>query len=189
MPDDHDLLRAWADGHAAAGEAFYERHAERITRFFTRKVAPDEAADLVQRTFLAALSAARSGHRIRHGSGWLFAIARNQLYDLLRSRRRSFEPLRTSLADIRTRPSTALAAHEAQRALLVALEQLPVDDQLALELFYWEDLSMREVADALGISRSAAISRVHRARDRIRQLAAIDRGDPRLPRHTDLEQT
>lgn len=172
MSDDHAALAAWASGDADAGRLLYDTYAERVARFFARQVPPDEAADLVQRTFLHALNAARRGHRVSYVAGWLFGIARNVLYDALRAkaRDRRFEPARTSLADLRTGPVTALTRHEAQQQLLTALQQLPADDQIALELFYWHDLSMAEVAVAMGITRSAVINRVYRARKSLRSL-------------------
>ncbi|MEN0063477.1 MAG: sigma-70 family RNA polymerase sigma factor [Myxococcota bacterium] len=170
MDDDH-ALGAWAAGDVEAGRVLYERYGDRVARFFTRQLPPDEATDLVQQTFFKALEAVRQGHRVTHVAGWLFGIARNALYDALRAkaRDRTFEPARTSLAEVRTGPVTALTRHESQRHLLAALERLPADDQIALELFYWQDLSMADVAVAMGISRSAAINRVYRARKALRQ--------------------
>ena len=174
MHRDHDLLEAWASGDRTAGRALFERYGDRITRFFVRKVPPHDAADLVQRTFEKALAAGRRNPAIDHLAGWLFAVARNVLYDHLRQRRRheGHEPARTSLAVSQTAPSGALARHEAQRRLLAGLLTLSLEEQLALELFYWEDLPMAQVAVALGVTRSAAINRVHRARNRLRDTLA-----------------
>ncbi len=174
MDDDHAALRAWASGDADAGRALFDRYGDRVARFFARHLPPEEAADLTQRTFLGALDAARRGHAVSRVAGWLFGIARNTLYDALRRRvrERAFEPARSSLAELRTGPHTALTRHQDQAELLAALRQLPADDQMALELFYWQDLSMAEVAVAMQITRSAAINRVYRARKTLRTLLA-----------------
>ena len=170
--DDLEALRAWADGDAAAGRAFYRRHAERIAAFVARKL-PEDAADVVQRVFLGCLQAVRDGREIQHPRGLLYAIARREIVDHLAARARTaFDPLVTSFADVATSPTERLVRREAERALVIALDALPLDHQLALELYYWEELSMQDVAAALGISRSAAINRIHRARAQLRERLA-----------------
>jgi RNA polymerase sigma-70 factor (ECF subfamily) len=168
---DTELLDAWAQGDAEAGRALYVRYADRVTRFFARKTRID-TADLVQRTFLKCLDARRRG-TVGDAAGLLFSIARNELYDHYRARARDaarFTPERTSLEDLGVGPSAHAAQREEHRMLLGALTKLPIDDQLALELYYWEELPMDDVARVLGITKSAAINRVHRARDRVRGL-------------------
>lgn len=173
---DHDpasdarWLDAWAEGDADAGRQLYRRYCDRITDFFARKTDHD-VADLVQRTFARCLQARRDGGtRIEHPRAYLFKTARNLLYDHFRTgaRTHDLDPAEQSLADLRTGPATHALRRQAHRRLLLALARIPLDDQVALELAYWEGLPMAELADALGIGRSAAISRVHRARGRLR---------------------
>lgn len=177
MREDRDLLLAWADGDRPAGTEFYRRYADRVTRFFARKMDCD-VADLVQRTFLKVLEAQKKGAQIESVGGYLFATARTELYEALREKQKRgrFEPAVTSLADIGTSPSQVFARSEQQRLLLAALRRIPLDAQVALELYYWERLSMQQVAEALGVTKSAAINRVHRAREQVRStLAELDR--------------
>jgi len=177
---DTELLDAWAAGDQEAGRAFYGRFADRVTRFFARKLHA-EVADLVQRTFLKCLEARRGGAEVGNAAAMLFAVARNELYDAFRARRRAaarFDPDVTSLEELAgagTGASTAVARHEQQRLLLAALRRIPLDDQLALELYYWEELPMADVARVLGTSKSGAINRVHRARGLVRDaLEALE---------------
>ncbi|MEM9456750.1 MAG: sigma-70 family RNA polymerase sigma factor [Myxococcota bacterium] len=171
MSDDVELLRAWSSGDTAAGKAFYRRHQTRITAFFARKTTT-EVPDLVQRCFLRCLEAQARGMVIGNPLGLLLTIARNELYDHLARQNRgpAIDPAVTSLHDLRTGPSQLLARAQQQRRLHAALARLPLDDQLALELYYWEQLPMAELARVLEIGRSAAISRVHRARGKLRHL-------------------
>lgn len=186
---DTELLDGWARGDDAAGKALYERHGPRVVRFFARKT-HDDVADLVQRTFLKLLNAKTRGDQIGDVPALLFTVARNELYDRYRKNAAlatRFDPEVTTLADVaasRTGPSTWAAREEERRRLLDALAELPLDTQLAIELYYWEELSMDDVARALGISRSAAINRIHRARqqigEKLRDPEAIpDLRDPR----------
>lgn len=181
VTEDGELLRAWSCGDEAAGKAFYRRHCARITAFFARKTATD-VPDLVQRCFLRCLEAQARGTVIDSPVGLLLTIARHELYDHLarEHRRPELDPAVTSLHDLAPGPSQQLARDEEQRRLHAALARLPLDDQLALELYYWEQLPMAELARVLEIGRSAAISRVHRARGRLRRLLDDQLSEPQL---------
>ncbi len=174
---DRDLLVAWGGGDTGAGKAFYRRHAERIAEFVNRKI-DGEASDLVQRAFLGCLEAVRAGRVVDNPRAFLYRVARHEIYDYWRARRRDqerFDPHVSSLRDMATSPTSHVARDQRQRRVLAVIEALPLEAQLALELYYWEGLSMREVAEALGVSRTAALSRVHRARAQVRaQLDAVD---------------
>ncbi len=64
-------------------------------------------------------------------------------------------------------PSSVAAARQEHELLLLALQQVPVDDQTLLELFYWEALSGPEIAAVLEISAGAVRVRLHRARGKL----------------------
>jgi RNA polymerase sigma factor (sigma-70 family) len=169
VPSDIDLLEAWRAGDRDAGDALLTRYFEPICRFFRSKLGAD-SDDLVQRTFVDCVEA-----RDRVGEdgfrAYLYGIARNRLRDHFRAgARRGVEVDlgELSIADLATSPRSAVARDEEQRILVAALQTLPVDDQIALELTYWEGLSNREVADVLGAAESSVRSRLSRARERLR---------------------
>jgi RNA polymerase sigma-70 factor (ECF subfamily) len=171
VQSDTELLDAWAAGDERSGRALYQRYAGRVTRFFAQKLR-DDPADLVQRTFLKCLDAKKRGAEVGDAAAMLFAIARNELYDHLRARMREkarFAPEMTSLEDAGAGPSQIVAKGERDQLLLAALRRIPIDDQIALELYYWEELPMEGVAQALGVTKSAALNRVHRAREALRE--------------------
>jgi RNA polymerase sigma factor (sigma-70 family) len=121
----------------------------------------------VQQTFLAC---AEARLRLREGStfrGYLFACARNVLIDHLRGRYRSredFDPSALSVEDLGTTPSQFAVKRREHRMLLEALRRIPLDYQIAVELFYWEGLTGSEVAAALGVPEGTV--RTHLARGR-----------------------
>lgn len=182
MQTDRELVDAWAEGDEAAGRAFYRRHCDRIADFFARKVASD-AADLVQRTFLKCLEARKQGTVLEHPRAFLYRIARNELYDRL-ARQREIDPAITSLHDLATGPASRIERDRALLRLLDALRRIPLDHQIALELYYWEGLPMTEVAEVLGVSKSAAINRIHRARALVRESMAALGVPPEDAEHT-----
>jgi RNA polymerase sigma-70 factor (ECF subfamily) len=167
-----------------------------VFRFFRGKVAGG-VEDLTQRTFAACLAAA---DRVRgEGSlrGWMLGIARNQLLRELRKRYRSekvFDPATISIAQMgdAALPSagTAMVAEESERLLLAALSSLPLDFQITLELYYWEDLPVAEIAVALDVAAGTVKSRLGRARAMLREEIERLAGEPGLARRTadDLER-
>ena len=165
-PDDAALLRAWQAGDAAAGNALVRRHFPTLYRFFRSRV-DDGVADLVQRTFLACVE---SRDRLPDGvefRAWALGIARKQLLMLLRKEHRAGRVLETRMVSGEARgptASAALADGQKQRLLLAALRRLPVDLQLVLELHYWEELPLAEIAIVFEIPTGTVKSRLHRAR-------------------------
>lgn len=174
--EDYELLRAWRNDDAAAGNALVRRHFEAVFAFLRNK-APEQADELVQRTFLGCVEAVDRIDEDRSFRAYLFGIARRQLiYHYRRSRREGdrFDPMTESVCDARGSPSKIAAVREEQRLVLEALNELPLDLQIALELHYWEGMTVGEVSEVLGIPPGTVKSRLHRARELLRdQLEAL----------------
>lgn len=175
---DEALLRAWAGGDEAAGATLYRRHFDALYRFFRTK-APDAYEDLIQTTMLECV---RSKDRFRGDApfrGFLFGVARNTLLHHFRSRfrdRLDFDASRSSVADLDPRPSTIAARNAEQTRLLEAMRRIPVDLQIVIELHYWEELSTRELSDALEVPQGTVKSRLRRAREALREALAVGSG-------------
>ena len=171
--EDRELALAWRSGDAGSGERLIERYYDGIVRFFRTKTYRDQD-DLVQRTFLAC---AESIARFRdEGSfrAFLFGIARNLLLEQIRRRARSAQRVDPDLSvrsvrDIEPGVSTIAWRREEQRLMVHALQGLPVELQLALELYYWADLSVAELAEVLELAPGTVKSRLHRARRLLRE--------------------
>lgn len=166
MEPDELLLAAWRGGDGRAGRTLFTRHVDGVSRFFLSKVASG-VDDLVQRSFLALLE--RSGE-IPAGvpvRAYLFGIARNLLLRRFRDEYRDgrFDELRSSVADLGSSPSALVGQRQQLMVLHVALQSLPLDLQIALELFYWETLSAGEIGVVLGLPEGTVRSRLRRARE------------------------
>jgi len=104
--------------------------------------------------------------------GWICGIARNLARNV--ARRRRSQEMNTELVQDAT-PLDALLEREASQLARRALAELSEREREAVVLYYRGEQSMREVADALGISEEAAKKRVLRGRERMRQaLAAVE---------------
>lgn len=166
MDSDEALLAAWRGGDTRAGRALFARHVDRISRFFFSKVSTG-VDDLVQRTFLALLERGElpAGVPVR---AYLFGIARNLLLRRFRDEYRDgrhFDELTTSVADLATTPSVLVDKRHHLQVLYAALKALPLDLQITLELFYWEELPANEIGGILGVPEGTVRSRLRRARE------------------------
>ena len=169
-PTDVELLARWREGDAQAATTLVRRHFVSVYRFFSANVRDAEAEDLTQRTF-EACTAARD--RIRDDASfraYLFGIARNQLAMHLEKtlpRGPAVPPSQVDLADQRTSPTGMLARKDEREAFERALQALSPKLRQILELFYWEDKSVAEIAAALGVSEGTVKSRLFRAREQV----------------------
>lgn len=183
---DFELLEAWRSGDARAGSELFGRHFQGVYQFFRSKVEP-VAEDLTQQTFLHC---AKSRDDFRGSASfrtYLFVIARNQLYMYLREHARSgttvdFETV--SLEDLSIRASSLLVVREEHKLLVHALRRLPLELQIALELYYVQRLRGRELVEALGLRPGTVRSRIRRAMEQLRERIAELAGSPQRIRTT-----
>jgi RNA polymerase sigma-70 factor (ECF subfamily) len=167
---DESLYASWRGGDTSAGDLLAQRHCSAVLRFFSSKV-PDVAEDLMQRTFLACMSAKTDPAELRSFRGLLFGIARKQLLQHFegRGQLRGEEMMsHVSLAELRTTPTQRIAAEQAKQLIHQALATLALDQQIALELYYWQRLAVSEVASVLGLSEGGTRAKLHRARQKLR---------------------
>lgn len=169
---DVELLAQWRAGDTKAGNALLQRHFVSVYRFFEANLGQD-VEDLTQRTF-EALIAARD--RLRDDASfraYLFGIARKQLlrhFERRYPRGQTVSPSQVPIRDVRTSPSGAVARLDHQQILLRGLAQLPLEFKSVLELFYWEDKKIPEVAAELGIAIGTVKSRLFRGKAMLKAL-------------------
>ncbi|MCA9712850.1 MAG: sigma-70 family RNA polymerase sigma factor, partial [Myxococcales bacterium] len=103
---------------------------------------------------------------------WLFAIARNILKQWFerraRARAREGPAIERSIADLGAGPNTVLQLRREQRLLVAALQRLPLDAQVLLELVYWERLKARELAEVFDAPEGTIRTRLRKAKQELR---------------------
>jgi RNA polymerase sigma-70 factor (ECF subfamily) len=131
----------------------------------------EKAEDLIQETYLQAW---RSFHRFEIGTNlraWLYRILFNVYYDGIRRAKLELAPIEETIAEtIAYDPPTPQRLTEEE--VLAALERIPRDFQLPVVLADVEDLSYREIANALRIPLGTVMSRLHRGRKLLRMELA-----------------
>jgi RNA polymerase sigma-70 factor (ECF subfamily) len=168
-PKDRELLERWRCGDNQAGSQLVKRHFEALHRFFSNKARGHEE-DLIQQTFVSCVEARDAFRGESTFRAYLFGLARFQLLTHYRKRHRGVELdfIATSVRDLGTSPTGALARRQERDLLELALQQLPVDQQIALELTYWQELSAPEVAEVLGVPENTVYTRIWRAKRHLR---------------------
>lgn len=168
---DVSLVAALRAGDPTAFDAIHQRYASELIGY-ARKVlggAHHDAEEVVQDAFMRALTSLRATERPMALRPWLYAIVRNRALDELRRphRRRAEDEIeRLPLADQSPAgdPHQALLRREALAGVVTAINELPPRQRLALVLRELDDRSHDEVAAALGVSRGASKTLVHRAK-------------------------
>lgn len=144
-------------------QAFLDDNRDAVWRFAAAIVGPEEADDVFQETFLAALRGypdLRSGSNLR---GWVMTIAHNKAMDAHRARGR--RPV--LVAAVPDRPGEPHDIADWNR-----LRDLPEKQQLAVVLRFAGDLPYREIGAAIGSSEAAARQSVREGLKRLREVMA-----------------
>jgi RNA polymerase sigma-70 factor (ECF subfamily) len=181
---DRALVDRWQAGDARAFEALIRRHERRVFRLLHRMLGNrEEAEDVAQETFL---SLHRHGHRFRSESRFstfVYRVAANAALN----RRRSLGRTRTRTQKLAERqaagdhlpsaprdPEDAAAGSELGGQVRKALESLSPPLRLPLVLYDIEGLAYGEIAEVLGVAEGTVKSRIHRARQALRdQLGGL----------------
>ena len=141
-----------------------------------------DAEDLTQQAFLIAQQKLHQLREAERAAGWLYAILRSCY---LKWRRKRF-PMTSTLADLDMadvpQPVPELRAVDSEE-LQQVLGELHDDLRLILLMFYFEELSYKQIADELEIPIGTVMSRLSRAKQKLRErLSAEERNESKPPR-------
>lgn len=168
-PFDEDLILVdkVVQGDAEAFQTLYERYYDKVYAIARGILLDsDEASDAVQEIFTLVFRKADRFDRRAKFSTWLFRIAVNR--SIQQSRRVKFKRNQVPLSEVLEEPSTEPQVLIHEPAVAEAMAQLPPADRAILTLFYWDELSLAEIAESLSCSPNAAKTRLFRARERFR---------------------
>jgi RNA polymerase sigma-70 factor, ECF subfamily len=162
------LLRGGRQNEAFA--LLFERYEQLVYRLCRGLMHGATADDAAQEAFVRIWRSLHSFDGSAALSTWIYTVARNSCFTLLRgegNRARRFE----SLDEDEGMEIAAEAAPEVdERAVLTvqdAVQALPERQRVVLQLFYWQDHSVDEVANMLGMPEGTVKTLLHRARQRL----------------------
>ncbi len=163
-------------GDADAWGELYRRYAPAIFRFCRRALPTrEDAEDATTEVFMKVRQKLGTFDSSRPFSSWLYKVASNHCWDLLR-RRRIRQDLETEDAEAlpleHPEPSQLerLQVEHANKEVRDALAKLPDRARMALVLRYYTEMSYDEIADALGVRRAFVGVLLLRARHQLRDI-------------------
>ncbi len=178
---DEDIARAVQNGDGYAFGALMERYEPKMLRYARRFLLnTEDAQDFVQDVFLKAYINIKSFDPARRFSPWIYRIAHNTFVNAIRARSREKvypidldvlfpHPAAKEMAD------DDLKRKEIRSLLDRTLSKLDPKYREPLVLYYFEDLSYRDIADVLEIPVATVGVRLQRGKARLRDLVqAID---------------
>ena len=167
LDEDAIQIERFLGGDVQAFNLLYTKYYDKVYAI-ARGILMDaeEAADTVQEVFtLVHRHLYRFDRRARF-STWLFRIAVNR--SIQDSRRRRRRPLTVELTEALQRHDSS--ANPPDPRVYHALGKLKPQDRALLLLYYWEELSLQEIADSIGANVNAAKTRLYRAREKFRAI-------------------
>jgi RNA polymerase sigma-70 factor (ECF subfamily) len=163
-------VASWQDAEKFA--ALYDAYAAGLYRYAYRRVGPE---DVVAETFLAAFRG-RCRYDLTRSDArpWLFGILTKQIAQRHRSEQARYRAIARAATDkvvdgLADQVAADMTAHAARGALIEALSGLARRDRDVLLLVAWSGMSYEEVAATLEIKVGTVRSRLHRARQKVRE--------------------
>ena len=178
-PDDGSgswsLVKASQDGDMAAFSELFERYQEVVFRYVLFRMNDRAIAeDLTQETFVRALRRIGSvSYQGRDIGAWFVTIARNLIFDHVKSSRYRLESTTENITDLS--PSTSGPEHQVLEnatndELLRSIAKLNPDQQECIQLRFLQGLSVAETAEKMNRNEGAVKALQHRAVRRLAQL-------------------
>jgi RNA polymerase sigma-70 factor (ECF subfamily) len=170
---DETLLGLIAKGDRNAVRLLFVRHNVRVYRFILRIVGNEMAAeDLVNEVFIEVW---RSAHRFESRSQvttWILGIARFKALTALRRRpsERLDEDFAESIEDSSDNPEMLVQKADRSAILQACLKQLSNAHRQVIDLVYYHEQSIEEVARIIGVPENTVKTRAFHARKRLAEL-------------------
>ena len=166
MSQTRDLLAKVANKDSVAFQQLYEQFADRVYRYaFTILHNKHLAEEIAQETMIAVWNGAKRFAGRSKVSTWIFGIARNQAFTLLRKEKRVENTPAKEL--VQADPSKDIVRRE---CVMAALDKLSSDHREVVYLAFYEGLSYGEISGILGIPSGTVKSRMFHAK---RKLAEV----------------
>jgi RNA polymerase sigma-70 factor, ECF subfamily len=181
---DEVLIGRIAQGDRLAMQVLFARHHVRVYRFVLRLVRNEASAeDLISEVFLDVWRQADRFEGRSAVSTWLLAIARFKALSSMRRRpdEELDEEAAGAIEDASDTPEVSLQKKDKSGLLRKYLEQLSREHREVIDLVYYHEKSIEEVAEIVGIPEATVKTRMFYARKKLSELlkaAGLDRGWP-----------
>ncbi len=178
----NDLVRTVESakcGDKAAFEMLYNEYYDKLYFFVLKNVGKREAAeDITQETFLQSMEGIKRLEKPENYSTWLHSIAYHKCTDLFRAESRTAyfdtdEEKEQAMESVALNepimlPEDYAVNKESSRQLKRIIDELKPDMRSAVILYYYDNMSVSDVARALGVSDNAAKQKLFQARKKMK---------------------
>jgi RNA polymerase sigma factor (sigma-70 family) len=178
MSSDSELVRLAQGGQLAAYEQLVRRWSARVLALCHAKVRSCHTAEeLAQEALLRGLRAIGTLEEPAKFGPWLCGIATRVCLDWLKSGQAKQVSLDAAcdgqasamVAEDGETPYDALARADDERRLLAEVETLPESYREVILMYYYDDVTYHDVAEALGVSAATVNARLAKARAMLRE--------------------
>jgi RNA polymerase sigma-70 factor, ECF subfamily len=181
---DENLIKAIAAGDEGAMRTLYARHNVRVFRFISRLVTePGTAEDLVSEVFIDVWGQASRFQGRSQVTTWILSIARFKALSALHRRRRRDAELDDAamelIEDTADSPEQTVLNSDLSAQLRTCLSQMSQEHREVIDLVYYREKTIEEVADIMRTPKNTVKTRMHYARKRLAGL---------LSTHSDFDQ-
>ena len=179
---DEILIGRIAGGDRLAMQALYARHHVKVFRFVLRLVRNEASAqDLISEVFLDVWRQAARFEGRSAVSTWILAIARFKALSSVRRRKEAQldEEEAERIEDQADTPEVALQKKDTGEVLRQCLAKLSPDHREIIDLVYYHEKSVEEVAEIVDIPENTVKTRMFYARKKLAELlkqAGVERG-------------
>jgi RNA polymerase sigma-70 factor (ECF subfamily) len=172
---DETLIVKVAAGNRLAMQVLFARHHARVYRFILRILGSEAVAeDLTSEVFLSVWQQAGRFQARSTFSTWLLAIARNKAMTELRRRHDlPDDGNNTDVADPADDPEVSYAVKHRGEILRKCLTRLSHEHREIIDLVYYHEKSVQEVAEIMDIPRNTVKTRMFYARRKLSRLLEI----------------
>lgn len=172
-PTDQNLVARIAAGDRQAVPPLFHRYHDRLYRYLARMLRNEAMAEEIANEVFVEVW--RSAARYRGESSvstWMFGIARNRALSSLRKRREAEldSEHAESIADTAETPAEALESKSSAQELRRCMNQLSDDHREVIQLTYFQEMPIREIAELLGIPENTVKTRMFHARRRLKEI-------------------
>ena len=178
------LLQQIAGNDRKAIALLYQRHHLRLYRYLLRFVKNEAIAEeLVNETFLDVWRSAGKFEGRSQVSSWIISIGRNKAISLLRKRSDAEldDEYASNLADDSDTPEVTALKTDKAAAMRVCIDKLSTEHREVIDLVYYQEKAIKEIAVILTVPENTVKTRVFHARKKLSELlskSGIDRGWP-----------
>lgn len=181
MISDEELIKEIKSGSKSSMDVLVRRYYKSIYAFIYRSIFDKSIAyDLTQETFIKIIKNLKTYSEKGSLKSWMLKIASNQCRDYFRSKEAMSKSLSVPLEENRfeskeSTVSSVFEKKESRKDIILKMRQLPFEQREVINLKFFHELKIKEIAEITKTSDSTVKSRLYRGMEKLGSL--LERSD------------